>query len=100
MKNFWRMPMHAEEDAVDRQICSLEESLKALRHKKATLAAATKEDVAKLLEKMRALSRLQLKQRELGRELSRVLENAEAAKKCQYALEDMHASAREAATNL
>ncbi|GAU45856.1 hypothetical protein TSUD_371520 [Trifolium subterraneum] len=39
-----------EEEVVDRQMCSLEENLKALRHKKDALATITKEDVAKLLE--------------------------------------------------
>ncbi|MCI69783.1 hypothetical protein A2U01_0091046, partial [Trifolium medium] len=64
------------------------------------LQAGIQNDVAKLLGKRHTLIRLQAKQKDLGEELSKIMEDSEVSKRCKHALEDMHDSATEAARDL
>ncbi|MCI44747.1 hypothetical protein A2U01_0065986, partial [Trifolium medium] len=90
----------SEEEAIDRRIKMLEEELKLLFKKKEAFRVGTQEDVSKLLGKRRTLARLESKRKSLGDNLSKIMEDSEVAKKCKHALEDMHASAIEAAQDL
>ncbi|MCH80225.1 hypothetical protein A2U01_0000990, partial [Trifolium medium] len=74
--------------------------LKPLLKRKRDLQAGIQGDVAKLLAKRHSLARLQDKQKKLGDELGKIMEDLEVAKKCKHALEDMHASASEAAQDV
>ncbi|MCI77511.1 hypothetical protein A2U01_0098781, partial [Trifolium medium] len=74
-----------------------ENDLKPLLKRNRDLQAGIQGDVAKWLGKRRTLVRLQAKQKDLGEELSKIMEDSEVAKKCKHVLEDMHLSATEAA---
>ncbi|MCI19838.1 hypothetical protein A2U01_0040998 [Trifolium medium] len=90
----------SEEDLVEEQIETLEKDLRPLLKRKNDLRNKINKDIDKLFAKRRTLARYQENQKKLSEESIKLLEDLEVSKKCKLALEEMHASASEAAKDL
>ncbi|MCI42261.1 hypothetical protein A2U01_0063497, partial [Trifolium medium] len=66
----------SEEETVDSRIQTRENDLKPLLKRKRDLQDGIQNDVAKLLGKRHTLVRLQAKQKDLGEELSKIMEDS------------------------
>ncbi|GAU39166.1 hypothetical protein TSUD_147880 [Trifolium subterraneum] len=104
----WSMRLHEElhnlafieEEAVTHRMKVLEDELKVLSKKKEELHLSNKDEIAILLAKRRNLARLEVKTKDLGEGLKKIIEDLVTTKKYKRALEDMQTMALDAAPDV